>query len=90
MAHVYAQMGRGEDALRILSQLLEMRKKRYVSPYGIASIYACLGEKNAAFEWLETAYAEHDQTLVWVKVHPRLDGLRGDPRFQDLLRRMRL
>ncbi len=90
LAHVYAQMGRHDEARTILDQLKEMRKRRYVSAYGIASIHACLRETDAAIEWLETAYAEHDQTLVWVKVHPRLDSLRADPRYQDLLRRMRL
>jgi serine/threonine protein kinase/tetratricopeptide (TPR) repeat protein len=90
LAHVYARMGRRTEALEILTQLKEMRAKRYVSPYGIASIHACLGDVDAAIEWLETAHAEHDQTLVWLKVHPRLDGLRADPRFQDLVRRMKL
>lgn len=90
LAHVYAQMGERERALEILTQLEAMRAHRYVSPYGLASIRACLGDIEAAFEWLETAYAEHDQTLVWVKVHPRLDPLRDDPRFHDLLVRMKL
>jgi len=61
MAHVYAQMGERTKALEILGQLIDMRKRRYVSPYGIASIYACLREIDKAFEWLETAYAEHDR-----------------------------
>jgi len=90
LAHVYAQMGRREEALAIVGELLETARSSYVSPYGIGSIYACLGEKNAALDWLEKAEAEHDQTLVWVKVHPRLDGLRGEARFQRLLARMRL
>jgi tetratricopeptide (TPR) repeat protein len=90
LAHVFAQMGEHEKALEILKQLLEMRKRRYVSPYGIASIYSCLGDVDAAFRWLETAFQEHDQTLVWVGVHPRLDPLRSDPRFHELLRRMNL
>jgi serine/threonine-protein kinase len=90
LAHVYAQMGEREKAAEILEQLIAMRSRRYVSPYGIASIYSCLREVDTAFEWLETAYAEHDQTLVWVKVHPRLDPLRDDPRYNALLGRMGL
>jgi tetratricopeptide (TPR) repeat protein len=90
LAHVFAQMGEHQKALGVLGELLEMRTRRYVSPYGIASIYSCLGDIDAAFQWLETAYAEHDQTLAWVGVHPRLDPLRNDPRFDDLLRRMNL
>jgi len=90
LAHVYAQMGDREKATKILEQLIDMRKRRYISAYGIASIYACLKDIEPAFEWLEKAYAEHDQTLVWLKVHPRLDPLRNDPRFENLLERMNL
>ena len=61
-----------------------------MSPYGIASFYAVVGETERALDWLERAHAERDGTLVWIKVHPRLDGLRGEPRFRDLLARMRL
>jgi serine/threonine protein kinase len=84
------RMGKRDQAVGILEKLVAMRARRYVSPYGIASIYTCLGEVERSLQWLETAYAEHDQTLVWVKVHPRLDPLRGDPRYTALLRRMSL
>jgi serine/threonine protein kinase/tetratricopeptide (TPR) repeat protein len=90
LAHVYARMGRHDDARAILEQLLELREARYVSPYGIASIYACMGEIGTALDWLERAFDEHDQTLVWVKVHPRLDPLRGEQRYHELLRKMGL
>ena len=90
LAHVYARMGRRDEALEIVDALLEIAKTRYVSPYGIGSIYACLGDNETSLDWLDRAYAEHDQTLVWVKAHPRLDRLRDEPRYRDLLRRMRL
>ncbi len=90
LAHVFAKMGRRDEALDIVRQLLEMRERKYISPYGIASIHACLGEFDESLTWLERSYAEHDQTLVWLKVHPRLDPLREDPRFQDLLTRLNL
>lgn len=48
------------------------------------------GDNERALLWLERAYEERDGTLVWNKVHPRLDGLRGEPRFRDLIARMRL
>jgi hypothetical protein len=83
-------MGRREEALEIVRQLTELAKKRYVSPYGLGSIHAVLGDNATALDWLERAYAEHDQTLVWLKVHPRLDGLRDEPRYRELLRRMGL
>jgi tetratricopeptide (TPR) repeat protein len=89
-AHVYAQMGRHEEARRILGELIARSSTQYVSPYGIASIYACMGEVETALEWLERAYEEHDQTLVWIKVHPRLDPLRGQPRYQAILDKMGL
>jgi hypothetical protein len=54
----------------------------------VALVYAGLGEKDRAFEWLERAYKDHDKSLYFLKVDPTLDPLRSDPRFQDLLRRM--
>ena len=90
LANVYARWGRREEARRILDQLIERARRQFVSPYAIASIYASLDEPDAAFEWLERAWQERDGALVLLKVHPRLDRLRGDPRYADLLRRMRL
>ena len=83
-------MGLHEQARAIVQELLELQKTKYISPYGIASIYACMGEAATALDWLEKAHAEHDQTLVWVKVHPRLDPVRHDPRYLALLERMSL
>jgi len=90
LAHVYALMGRREEALAIVSALLALAKQRYVSPYGIASIYASLGDTDMALDWLEKAHAEHDQTLVWVKAHPRLDILHDEPRYKAILDQMGL
>jgi serine/threonine-protein kinase len=90
LACVYASMGRSEEALAMQSELLARSPEQYVSPYSIASIHACLGDVESALTWLEKAYEEHDQTLVWVKVHPRLDVLRAEPRFQQILQKMRL
>ncbi len=58
--------------------------------YGIGVIHAGLGEDDQAFEWLERAYEERSSRLVYLKVDPPLDNLRPDPRFEDLLRRVRL
>ena len=90
LANAYAVAGRREDALRVLEELKRWRSERYVSPWGLASIYARLGEDAQALDWLERAYAEHDSTLVWLKVHPRFDAIRGHPRFAALLSRMNL
>jgi hypothetical protein len=66
------------------------RDRQYVSPWGLASIYARLGETGFALEWLERAYDEHDSTLVWLKVHPRFDALRAEPHFIEILKKMGL
>jgi hypothetical protein len=56
--------------------------------YWIALIHTGLRERDEAFQWLEKAFQERSPMLAWAKVDPRLDCLRPDPRFQDLLRRM--
>ena len=90
LAILYARAGRLDDARATLEGVQALAQKQFVSPYGIASYYAVIGDNDRALDWLERAYSERDGTLVWLKVHPRLDGLRGEPRFRDLLARMRL
>ena len=90
LAILYARAGRKDDARATLEAVQAVAQKQFVSPYGIASYYAVIGDNARALDWLEKAYSERDGTLVWLKVHPRLDGLRGEPRFRDLLARMRL
>jgi len=88
LGYVYAVSGKRDEALAILNKL--KTSKEYVSPTGVAILYTGLGDKEAAFQWLERAYAAHDSQLQYLKVDPRYDSLRSDPRFTDLLRRMRL
>jgi serine/threonine protein kinase/tetratricopeptide (TPR) repeat protein len=90
LAILYARAGRLDDAHATLQAVQALSQKQFVSPYGIASYYAVVGDNDRALDWLEKAYSERDGTLVWLKVHPRLDGLRGEPRFRDLLARLRL
>ena len=68
----------------------EKAKREYFSPREFAGIYAQLGEKDQAFEWLEKAYADRVPGLFNIKVAPGWDPLRDDPRFADLLQRMNL
>jgi tetratricopeptide (TPR) repeat protein len=89
-ACAYALWGKAEEARRILSELLSLSKKRYVSPFSLASIYAALEEKDEAFSWHEKAYEERANNFVFLKVDPRLDGLRSDARFESLLDRVGL
>jgi len=86
----YAIAGKRDEAQKVLDQLSEMSKRRYVRPYLLARIYAALGDKDRAFELLEKSYQERVGAMTLLKVDPMLDSLRRDPRFQDLLRRMRL
>jgi DNA-binding winged helix-turn-helix (wHTH) protein/Tfp pilus assembly protein PilF len=86
----YAMAGKREEAQKALDQLSEMSKRKPVRPTGAARIHAALGDRDRAFELLEKAYLERVSAMDLLKVDPRLDGLRQDPRFQDLLRRMRL
>jgi len=67
-----------------------MAKQRYISPGSIALIYAALGDKDQAFAWLEKADKGRDGILARLKVDPRFDSLRSDPRFADLVRRVGL
>jgi TolB-like protein/DNA-binding winged helix-turn-helix (wHTH) protein/tetratricopeptide (TPR) repeat protein len=89
LAHAYAAAGRRHEAKQILQELLRQMKTSYVSPYMVAALYAALGEKDKAFSFLEKAYGERSTDLPWfIKSDLRIDALRSDPRFQDLLRRM--
>jgi TolB-like protein/Flp pilus assembly protein TadD len=90
LGHAYAVSGRRTEALKVLDELNELSKRRYVSSYRVAAIHLGLGETERAFEWLERAVEERDAWLVWLKVDPVLDALRADPRFADLVRRVGL
>jgi DNA-binding winged helix-turn-helix (wHTH) protein/TolB-like protein/tetratricopeptide (TPR) repeat protein len=87
IAHVYAVWGKRSKAQKILK---EQSKRRLVSPYGIAVIYAGLGEKDKALEWLDKAYEVRSFWLTTIKVDPRLESCRSDPRFTALLRKVGL
>ena len=73
-----------------LEGLTELSKHSYVSSYSIAESYMRMDQKQKAFEWLERAYEEHDSGLVSLAVEPMFDAVRSDPRFRDILRRMKL
>lgn len=89
VAHAFARSGNRRVAEKILSDLLAESKTRYISPYDIAVVYTGLDDKERAFEWLNRAYEEHSGFLLFVNSDPRFKPLRPDPRFGDLLRRMR-
>ncbi|MCA1617586.1 MAG: hypothetical protein LC729_04130 [Acidobacteria bacterium] len=76
--------------MKTLDQLKEITRQRYVSAYSFAIVYARLGEKDQAFQWLEKGYQDHALELPILKVDPLFDNLRSDPRFADLVRRVGL
>ena len=84
LARTLALAGRREEAVRILSELHELSKKRYVSPFEFATIHFVLGHLDEGFEWLAKAYQDRCFELLVIKVDPRFDSLRGDPRFPKL------
>jgi hypothetical protein len=88
LAYAYSRIGRRAEAENIVHDLERKSKSAYVSPYAIATIYAGLGEKDRAFEFLEKAYTEKSLDLsTSLRSDSRMDGLRSDPRFQELLHR---
>jgi tetratricopeptide (TPR) repeat protein len=88
LGEAYAAAGYRDEASKVLRQLEELSKQRYVTPYGRARIYAALGETDETFKWLETAHQQRANWMVLLKVDPCFDDFRSDPRFQDLMRRM--
>jgi glucokinase len=86
----YASAGRKAEALRIIGQLQRVSSERYVSPYGLAQIYAALNDKEQTFAWLQTAFDDHAVWMSYLAVDPVFDRFRSDQRFQDLLRRLAL
>ncbi|MFN2386377.1 MAG: protein kinase [Thermoanaerobaculia bacterium] len=88
LAHAYARAGRVKDARAVLDELSERAKKSYVPSYFFTLIHLGLGEKDAALEWLHRAFQERSTVLAYLRVDPRLAPLAGDPRFEDLLRRI--
>jgi len=85
----YARSGDRAAARRVLDQMLAERARQgYYPASRIALVYLGLGDKDRALEWLAKAVEERE--LVFLKVNPLFDPLRSDPRFTELLRRMKL
>lgn len=87
-AYSYAVAGRRDETMRILDKLLGWTGKKYVSSFGLAMAYTGLGDVERAFEYLNKSFEEHSDVLVYLRVEPRLDTLRDDPRFDDLVNRV--
>ena len=88
LGYGWAVSGNKTAAQDILDQLDRIAAHRYVDAYLIALIHLGLSERDKAFEYLEKAYAERSNSMPWLKVEPKFDAIRSDPRYLDLLRRV--
>ncbi len=89
-AEALAESGNRRGAMEVLKQVQERAKTKYVSSYDVGLIYAALGNKDAAFEWLEKAEVERASFLPYITWDRRADSLRDDPRFEKLLHQLGL
>jgi eukaryotic-like serine/threonine-protein kinase len=84
----YARTGRQAEARKLVEEMFSLSRKRYVSPALIAIVQIGLGEKDKAFDWLDKAYTDRSDWMIFLKTDPLFDPLRADSRFGDLLRRV--
>jgi len=88
MGQVYALGGETGRAREILAELEQMRAQSHVPSTAFAVVHLGLCEYDRALDWLETACRQHESPLTAIKVHPIYDPLRGNPRFQQILRQL--
>jgi tetratricopeptide (TPR) repeat protein len=85
-----AKSGRRSEALRALNDLQAMKKRTYLSPAYVSLVYLALGDRNAEYAWLEKAYDDRAEWLLWLPIDPLYDGERNDPRFKEIVRKVGL
>ena len=85
LGHMYAVSGRTADAHKVLQELEELSRRRYVSAYNIGVLHLGLGEKDEAFRWLQKVEQDRSEWFAAINVDPRLDALHSDPRFAGIL-----
>ena len=90
LVRAYARAGRRTEAMQVLDELHRRRRAGYIPPAAFVNAYLGLAEYDQAFVWLERAYQERSNILQYLKVHPFYDAVRGDPRFDGLLRRVNI
>jgi tetratricopeptide (TPR) repeat protein len=87
---VQAFLSNFTETEKVLMELLEQSKHKYISPFWVAVLHFVLDRKDLFFEWLEKGYQEHDVLMIFLNVDPIFDPVRSDPKFQDILRKMNL
>jgi TolB-like protein/DNA-binding winged helix-turn-helix (wHTH) protein/Tfp pilus assembly protein PilF len=90
MAYALAAAGRQTEARKILRRFEERSERAFVPAYNLAIIHIALHEEDRAMKYVQQAYEHHDWALIVLAVEPRLDPLRGDPRFQEILATVKL
>jgi TolB-like protein/Tfp pilus assembly protein PilF len=90
LAYAYALAGRRDQTARILRELEDAAKSRFVSAYAFALVHLALGNTDEAFVWLDKAVGDRSSSMPFLDVNPRMASLRGDPRFEQLRRRVGL
>ena len=88
-SYALAKMGNREEAEKVLGEMLEMHKTRGMPATHLALAYNGLGDTEAALEWLEKGFVEHDPKMAFLKIDRKWNNLRSSPRFADLMRRMK-
>jgi tetratricopeptide (TPR) repeat protein len=86
LAYIHGVTGQKNLARKTLNQLLPLLKEQIMDPAHLALIYLGLGQRQEALDMLEQAYRNHSSMMRWLKVDARFDDLRGEPRFQNLMR----
>lgn len=86
-ALVYALMGKHNEAKKYLDEVLNTEKKSSADYYNVGAIYAALGDKDKAFEWINKMEKDTPRFGVMLRNDPDLDSLRNDPRFEELLKK---
>ena len=90
LGYTYAIAGQPAEVRKILDRLHALAENRYVSPFNMATIHVGLGETDDAIIWLEKAFEKRSRSLAWLNVAKEYDGVRSDPRFRSLLKRVGL
>lgn len=75
---------------RLAEMLIERSQSKYVTPWQISTLYTRAGKNEEALDWLEKAYEAHDSNMPYISIDPIFDGLRDEPRFQELIQKMKL
>jgi len=89
LAHAYAISGNAGEARRLLAELLAPSQHQYVSPFYIAIVYTGLAQNDSAIDWLDKAFADRSNGLVFLQVEPELDPLRSNARFLALKQKLK-